>query len=102
MPAEPGTPNRHYHSVRDIRANVLTHSDSCFAEIVSGGVKLITFECSPSGKRMKPSRSISLIARVTWLVAAEPSGNFTSMPAISPNPLPSHARFSGNELSLTD
>src|SRR5207253_1720070 len=33
-------------------ANALTADRSCFSEIVSGGVRLMTFECSPSGKRM--------------------------------------------------
>src|SRR5262249_42964943 len=35
-------------------ATARTEAASCDSEMVSGGVKLITFECSPSGRRMKP------------------------------------------------
>src|SRR5437660_1113874 len=85
----------HRRSVINNLCNVFTAAASCRSLIVSGGVKLITFECSPSGRRMKPRRSRALINFSAGWVAGEPSRRHSSTPARRPSPRTLSARLEG-------
>src|SRR5688572_18226709 len=65
---------RELHSIACWRAATLARSWA--SVIVSGGVKEMTFECSPSGRKIKPLWSRFLIAPREAAVAGAPELNF--------------------------
>ena len=52
-----------------IDAKAWTLSLNCFAEMTSGGVKLMIFACSPSGRKMKPRcRRVLIVCKGKTLI----------------------------------